>query len=143
MSNWDKNLFIDHLRENCNREVAKVGIAIIEFTEKFADDVSWGRGADHGTLTFRCNTDIGPLPLFHMTSNGQLNLQINFMRSKDIPPMVLRDVVLKLESNFIRDYDEIEYPSDVFVPIDELFHTENQLEKFLKTMEGATYRLRQ
>ena len=93
------------------------------------------------TLTFRCNTDIGPLPLFHLTSSGQLNLQINFMRSKDIPPMVVRDVVLKLESNFIRDYDEVEYPSDVFVPIDELFHTENQLEKFLKTMEGATYRL--
>ena len=143
MSNWDKNLFIDHLRAHCTREVAKVGIAIIEFTEKFADDISWGRGTDHGTLTFRCNTDIGPLPLFHMTSNGQLNLQINFMRSKDIPPMVLRDVVLKLESNFIRDYDEIEYPSDVFVPIVDLFHTENQLEKFLKTMEGATYRLRQ
>ena len=58
-------------------------MAIIEFTEKFADDVSWGRGTDHGTLTFRCNTDIGPLPLFHLTSSGQLNLQINFMRSKD------------------------------------------------------------
>ena len=100
MSNWDKNLFIDHLREQCSREVAKVGVAIIEFTEKFADDVSWGRGTDHGTLTFRCNTDIGPLPLFHLTSSGQLNLQINFMRSKDIPPMVVRDVVLKLESNF-------------------------------------------
>ena len=143
MSNWDKKLFTEHLREKCTREVAKVGVAIIEFAEKFADDISWGRGTEHGTLTFRCNTDIGPLPLFHMTSSGQLNLQINFMRSKDIPPMVLRDVVLKLESNFIRDYDEIEYPSDVFVPIDELFHTENQLEKFLKTMEGATYRLRQ
>ena len=127
MSNWDKNLFIDHLREQCTREVANVGVAIIEFTEKFADDISWGRGTDHGTLTFRCNTDVGPLPLFHLTSSGQLNLQINFMRSKDIPPMVLRDVVLKLESNFIRDYDETEYPSDVFVPIDELFHTENQL----------------
>ena len=112
MSNWDKNLFIDHLREQCSREVAKVGVAIIEFTEKFADDVSWGRGNDHGTLTFRCNTDIGPLPLFHLTSSGQLNLQINFMRSKDIPPMVVRDVVLKLESNFIRDYDEVEYPSE-------------------------------
>ena len=78
-----------------------------------------------------------------MTSIGQLNLQINFMRNKEIPPMVIRDVVLKLESNFLRDYDEIEYPSDVFVPIDELFHTENQVEKFLKTMEGCTYRLRQ
>jgi len=143
MSNWEKQSFIDHLRENCTREIAKVGVSIIEFTEKFADDISWGRGTDHGTLTFRCNTDVGPLPLFHMTSIGQLNLQINFMRSKEIPPMVLRDVVLKLESNFLREYDETEYPSDVFVPIDELFYTENQLEKFLKTMEGATYRLRQ
>ena len=143
MSNWDKEQFINHLRKQCSREVAKVGISIIEFSEKYADDISWGRGLDHGTLTYRCNTDVGTIPLFHMTSIGQLNLQINFMRNKEIPPMVIRDVVLKLESNFLRDYDEIEYPSDVFVPIDELFHTENQVEKFLKTMEGCTYRLRQ
>ncbi len=143
MSNWDKNLFTNHLRENCTREIAKIGVSIIEFSEKYADDISWGRGTEYGTLTFRCNTDVGLIPLFHMTSNGQLNLQINFMRSKEIPPMVLRDMVLKLESNFIRDYDNIEYPSDVFVPMDELFHTENQLEKFIKTIEGATYRLRQ
>ena len=57
--------------------------------------------------------------------------------------MVLRDVVLKLEANFLRDYDDLEYPSDVFVPMDELFYTANQIERFLKTMEGATYRLRQ
>tara|TARA_Y100000590_G_scaffold340215_1_gene387976 strand:+ start:155 stop:586 length:432 start_codon:yes stop_codon:yes gene_type:complete len=143
MSNWDKALFIDDIREQCTREIAKIGVSIIEFSEKFADDISWGRGSDHGTLTFRCNTDVGPLPLFHMTSTGQLNLQINFMRNKDIPPMVLKDLVIKLESNFLRDYDEIEYPSDIFVPMDQLFHTENQVEKFLKTMEGATYRLRQ
>jgi hypothetical protein len=123
--------------------VAKVGVSIIDFTEQHADDISWGRGGDHGTLTFRCNSDEGPLPLFHMTSTGQLNLQINFMRHKEIPPMVIRDMVLKLESNFLRDYNPVEYPSDVFVPIDELFHTENQVEKFLKTMEGCTYRLKQ
>ena len=143
MSNWDKDLFIDHMREQCNREISKIGVMIIEFTEKHADDLSWGRGSDHGTLTFRCDTDVGTIPLFHMTSTGQLNLQINFMRNKEIPPMVLRDVVLKLEANFLRDYDDIEYPSDVFVPMDELFHTANQIERFLKTMEGATYRLRQ
>ena len=143
MSNWDKDQFIVHLREQCSREVAKIGVSIIEFSEKYADDISWGRGVDHGTLTYRCDTDVGPIPLFHMTSIGQLNLQINFMRNKEIPSMVIRDMVLKLESNFLRDYDEIEYPSDVFVNIDELFHTENQVEKFLKTMEGCTYRLRQ
>ena len=143
MSNWDKNLFIDHLRNQCTREVAKVGVAIIEFTEKHADDISWGRGHDHGTLTYRCDTDVGQIPFFHMTSTGQLNLQINFMRNKEIPSMVIRDMVLKLESNFLRDYDETEYPSDVFVAMNELFHTENQVEKFLKTIEGCTYRLRQ
>ena len=143
MANWDKNVFIDHLRKNCTREIAKIGMSIIEFSEKYADDISWGRGYDHGTLTYRCDTDVGQIPLFHMTSTGQLNLQINFMRNKEIPPMVIRDMVLKLESNFLRDYDETEYPSDVFVPMDELFHTENQVEKFLKTIEGCTYRLRQ
>ena len=143
MSNWNKDQFIDHLREECSREIAKVGVSIIDFTERHADDISWGRGADHGTLTFRCQADVGPLPLFHMTSTGQLNLQINFMRNKEIPPMVLRDIVLKLESNFLRDYNVNEYPSDVFVPMDELFYTESQVEKFLKTMEGCTYRLKQ
>ena len=143
MSNWDKTTFVNHLREQCNREIAKVGVHIVEFSEKFADDITWGRSSEHGTLTFRCDTDVGLLPLFHMTSVGQLNLQINFMRNKEVPSMVLRDLVLKLESNFLRDYDELEYPSDVFVPMDELFHTENQVGKFLKTMEGVTYRLRQ
>ena len=143
MSNWNKDQFINHLREECSREIAKVGVSIINFTERHADDISWGRGADHGTLTFRCQSDVGPLPLFHMTSTGQLNLQINFMRNKEIPPMVLRDIVLKLESNFLRDYNVDEYPSDVFVPMDELFYTESQVEKFLKTMEGCTYRLKQ
>jgi hypothetical protein len=143
MSNWNKDQFIDHLREECSREIAKVGVSIIDFTERHADDISWGRGADHGTLTFRCQSDVGPLPLFHMTSTGQLNLQINFMRNREIPPMVLRDIVLKLESNFLRDYNVNEYPSDVFVPMDELFYTESQVEKFLKTMEGCTYRLKQ
>ena len=143
MSNWNKESFIEHLRGNCNREIAKIGVSIIDFSEKYADDVSWGRGADHGTLTYRCETDIGPLPLFHMTSTGQLNLQINFMRSKEIPSMVIRDMILKMESNFLRDYDENEYPSDIFVPMDELFHTQSQVDKFIKTMEGCTYRLKQ
>ena len=143
MSNWNKESFIEHLRGNCNREIAKIGVSIIDFSEKYADDVSWGRGADHGTLTYRCETDIGPLPLFHMTSTGQLNLQINFMRSKEIPPMVIRDMILKMESNFLRDYDQNGYPSDIFVPMDELFHTQSQVDKFIKTMEGCTYRLKQ
>jgi len=64
MSNWNKDLFINHLRDVCSREVAKIGVLIIEFTEKYADDISWGRGTDHGTLTFRCNSDEGPFHFF-------------------------------------------------------------------------------
>ena len=143
MSTWDKSSFIEHMRDICSREIAKIGEAIIEFSEKHGSDISWGRGSEYGTMTFRCECDEGHLPLFHITSTGQLNLQINFMRSKEIPPMVIRDVVIKLESNFLRDYDEEGYPSDVFVPMDDLFHTQSQVDKFIKTMEGATYRLKQ
>ena len=64
MSNWDKSSFIEHMRDNCSREIAKIG-------------------------------------------------------------------------------DEEGYPSDVFVPMDDLFHTQSQVDKFIKTMEGATYRLKQ
>ncbi len=143
MPNWNKDTFIEDMRQNCSREIAKIGVSIIEFAEKNGEDLSWGRGNDHGTLTYRCGSDIGPVPLFHMTSNGQLNLQINFMRSKEIPPMVLRDMVIKLESNFLRDYNEMDYPSDVFEPMDEMFHTQSQVDKFIKTVEGCTYRLKQ
>ena len=101
MSTWDKSSFIEHMRDNCSREIAKIGEAIIEFSEKHGSDISWGRGSEYGTMTFRCEFDEGHLPLFHITSTGQLNLQINFMRSKEIPPMVIRDVVIKLESNFL------------------------------------------
>ncbi len=143
MSSWTKNRFLDHMTENCSREVAKVGRAIIEFSEKNADELTWGRGNDHGTLTFRCNSDFGVLPLFHMTSHGTLNIQINFLRSKNVPRQVMLDMVRKLESNFLRDYDEIMYDVDTFEAIDELFFTSSQIEKFLNTMEGCCYRLRQ
>jgi len=143
MSKWDKNLFVDHMTNNCSREVAKIGIAIIDFSEKHADELSWGRGNDHGTLTFRCNSDFGVLPLFHMTSVGTLNIQVNFLRSKGVPKQVILDIVRKLESNFLRDYDELMYDVDTFEPMDELFFTSTQVDKFLNTMEGCCYRLRQ
>ncbi len=143
MSNWDKELFVEDLRNNCSREIAKIGVSIIEFSEQHGTDLSWGRGSEYGTLTYRCDSDEGPLPLFHMTSKGQLNILINFMRNKGIPPMVILDIVLKLESNFLRDYDEEGYSSDVFISMEELFHTQSQVDKFIKTMEGATYRLKQ
>ena len=140
---WDKNTFMADMREKCSREIAKIGNSICEFSEKHAADISWGRGNDHGTLTYRCDSDFGLLPLFHMTSEGQLNLQINFLRSKNVTKQVLRDINVKLESIFLVEFDEEMYPTDIFEPMNELFHTSNQVEKFLKTIEGCTYRLKQ
>jgi len=143
MVTWNKKNFISDLRTNCTREVSKIGVELIEFSEKFADNITWGRGSDKGTLTFRVESDAGMIPLFHLSSDGKINLLINFLRTKDIPRQVIKDLELKLESNFLRDYDEEMYPSDVFENVEDLFHTKTQLEKFLKTMEGVVYRLRQ
>ncbi len=143
MKTWNKKTFTEELRKNCSREVTKVGIELIKFSEKYAANITWGRGSDKGTLTFRSEYDQGLIPLFHLSSDGKINLLINFLRSKEIPKQVIRDIVLKLESNFLRDYDEELYPSDIFENIDDLFHTKAQLDKFLKTIEGVVYRLKQ
>ena len=66
---WNKKTFVADMREKCSREVAKIGNDICEFSENHAADISWGRGNDHGTLTYRCDSDFGLLPLFHMTSD--------------------------------------------------------------------------
>ena len=143
MAKWDKDSFLSDLQKNCNREVVKIGRQIIDFSEKQSSGLSWGRGSDHGTMTFRCSSDIGDVPIFHLLSDGRINLQINFLRGKDLPKMVLRDMIVKLESNFLKEYDPEMYPIDTFVPIEELFHTKSQVEKFLKTIEGCVYRLKQ
>ena len=46
---WNKDTFMNDMREKCSREIAKIGNSICEFSEKHATDVSWGRGNDHGT----------------------------------------------------------------------------------------------
>ena len=143
MSKWNKENFLSDLEENCSREVVKVTKEIIKFSEKYSEHISWGRGSEHGTMTFRCASDVGLLPLFHLNSEGNINLQIIFLRNKDIPKMVLRDMVVKLESNFLIEYDPEMYPVDSFEPIENLFHTKSQVTKFLKTIEGCVYRLKQ
>ena len=52
-------------------------------------------------------------------------------------------MIIKLESNFLRDYDEESYPSDSYEPLEELICTNAQLDLFIKTIEGCTYRLKQ
>ena len=37
MVTWNKDTFTEALRTNCTREVAKVGIELIAFSEKYAD----------------------------------------------------------------------------------------------------------
>lgn len=143
MAKWDKNTFISDMQEKCNREVTKIGNKIIEFSEKNADDVTWGRGVEHGTLTYRADSDFGLLSVFHLTSDGRINLQINYLREKNLPPQVMRDLIVKLESNFLLEYDEEMYPTDIFVDIENLFHTTSQVDKFLKAIETFSYRLRQ
>ena len=143
MSKWNKQNFISDLEEQCSREVVKIARQIIDFSEKHSEHLSWGRGDEHGTMTFRCMSDMGLLPLFHINSDGNINLQINFLRNKEIPKMVLRDMVVKLESNLLREYDTEMYPVDSFEPVEDLFNTKSQVTKFLKTMEGCVYRLKQ
>ena len=143
MSKWTKERFVEDLRNRCSREIAKIGEKIIDFSDTHASEVRCGSGGDHGTFSFRSDSDVGMLPLFHMTSEGQMNFQINFMREKDLPKQVMRDLIVKMEANFLRDYDAESYPVDVYEEMEYLFHTYSQVDKFLGAIEGCVYRLKQ
>lgn len=140
---WNKDKFIKELQTQASREVVKVSERLCDFTERKADQSAWGRGAEYGTLTYKSESDFGLISLFQLTSRGQIKFQINNLRQKGVAKAILRDYLIKLESNFLRDYDEENYPTDSFEEISELFTTSAQLDKFITCIEGVSYRLRQ
>lgn len=140
---WNKEKFIKELQTQASREVVKVSERLCDFTERDADESAWGRGSEYGTLTYKSKSDFGLISLFQLTTRGQIKFQINNLRQKGVAKAILRDYLIKLESNFLRDYDERNYPSDSFEEISELFTTSAQLNKFITCIEGVSYRLRQ
>ena len=93
MTKWNKELFVEDLRNSCSREIAKIGEKIIDFSEDFATDVSWGRGDEHGTFTFRCNSEVRSHPHFYMRSDGKLNSQINLCGEIDLTEQSIRFMI--------------------------------------------------
>ena len=140
---WDKEKFLKEMRKNTSREVAKAGEMLCNFSEKDADEVSWGRGDEYGTMTYKSKSDFGLISLFQITSKGQIKFCLNVLRQKDVPKNIMRDFVIKLEANFLRDFDKVNYPIDSLENMGELFTTGAQIDKLMQCIEGIAYRLRQ
>ena len=140
---WEKSNFLEDLRTHTSREIAHIGEEICNFSEDEADEVTWGRGAEYGTMSFRSKSDFGLVSLFQITSKAQIKFCVNLLRQKDVPKNIMRDYVIKLESNFIRDYDKLNYPVDTFEDMNDLFTTNSQVDKLKQCIEGIDYRLRQ
>ena len=144
MKKWNKDTFLSKLKSVCNSNVSNVVVDLINFSDSDADTITWGRGDGYGTMTFKCKSqDYGVIPLFHITTNGQIKFPINFLRSKIRKKEIINDYQLKLESNFMLDFDEDEYPSDIFYTLDELFVMHVEVEKFMNTIQSVSARLHQ
>ena len=144
MAKWDKDLFIKTIKESCQTRISNIVVDLVKFTEDEADSVSWGRGEGYGTMTFKCKSiDYGLLPLFHLTSNGQIKFPLNLLKQKINKKEIIREYQLKLESNFMMYFDEEVYPTDIFYTIDELFVMQIEVQKFILTIQGLSARLHQ
>ena len=144
MAKWNKTTFISSIKENCEPRVQTTILDLIRFAESNADQVSWGRGEGYGTMTFKCKSDdYGIIPLFHITTTGQIKFQLNYLRNKIRGKEILRDYQLKLESNFMMYFDEESCSSDVFYKIDDLFVMKSEVDKFIFTVQGISARLHQ
>ncbi|MCK4577388.1 MAG: hypothetical protein KAU50_01280 [Candidatus Marinimicrobia bacterium] len=116
---------------------------LVQFTIAESDLVAWGRGDETGMITYKARSDEGPLPLFNITTDGQIKFYINYLREKGVAKEILRDYQLKIESTFLLDLDVEVYPHDVGHQVDDLFHTQNQVDKFKHAIQGVTARLHQ
>lgn len=143
MAKWDPEAFSQFAKAQCPAHVVNVLEDLVNFTTRSADLVGWGRGDETGMVTFRARSDEGVLPLFSLTTDGQIKLFTNCLRDKQVAREILRDYQLKMESTFLLDLDPEIYPHDVYHPVDDLFHTQNQVEKFKNAILGVTARLHQ
>ncbi len=144
MAKWNKDLFIKTTKESCQTRISNIVVDLVKFTEETADLITWGRGEGYGTMTFKCKSiDHGIMPLFHLTSNGQIKFPLNFLKQKISKKEIVREYQLKLESNFMMYFDEEVYPVDIFYTIDELFVMQVEVQKFILTIQGISARLHQ
>ncbi|UCD39110.1 MAG: hypothetical protein JSW54_06420 [Fidelibacterota bacterium] len=143
MAKWDPITFIQFAKDQCPAHVVNVLEDLVNFAIGEADAVNWGRGDETGMVTFKARSDEGVLPLFNLTTDGHIKLFVNYLREKQVAREILRDYQLKMESTFLLDLDPEIYPLDVLHPVDDLFHTQNQIEKFKNAILGVTARLHQ
>ena len=141
---WNRNSFEESVKINCKPHTSNVIIELIKFAETNSGIASWGKGEGYGTMTYKCDSDdFGVVPLFLVTTNGQIKFQLNYLRNKVKKKEIIRDYQLKLESNFMLDFDEEFYPTDVYHDISELFVMKADIDKFKHTIKGISDRLYQ
>ena len=115
MSKWNKDTFVQTTKSKCEPRISNIVLALVNFTDDEADQVTWGRGEGYGTMTYKCKSvDFGLIPLFHLTTNGQIKFPLNLLRQRILKKEIISDFQLKLESNFMMYFDEDEQPSDAW-----------------------------
>ena len=144
MVKWNKENFIKTVKTNCFGHTTNVIVDLVNFSEDTADNLSWGKGENCGTMTFKCKSeDYGLIPLFNLTTNGKIKFHINYMRDKIGAKEIIKDYQLKLESNFMMDFDSNLYPSDLSHKIEDLFNIKTEVNRFQDAISGISARLRQ
>ena len=144
MVKWNKENFIKTVKTNCFGHTTNVIVDLVNFSEDTADNLSWGKGENCGTMTFKCKSeDYGLIPLFNLTTNGKIKFHINYMRDKIGAKEIIKDYQLKLESNFMMDFDSDLYPSDLSHKIEDLFNIKTEVNRFQDAISGISARLRQ
>ena len=144
MAKWTKNTFIKKTKNNCLSHVSMIMMDLIKFSEDNADQIVWGSGDQYGTMTYKCKSiDHGFIPLFYITTNGRIKISMNLLRSKVNQPEIIRDFQLKLESNFLMDFDSQDYPSDIYHSLEDLFTMRSEVNRFTTTIQSISARLHQ
>ena len=126
----DKNIFLQDAAKNLNPEKMEAITKLLDFSENYADQLTWGTGTSRSSLNPRFSKTGSTRSLYTLRSNGDLSL--NFGWLEDGPEAIrcrdkFKDLVIKnnlfavqsdYQSHFPRYKIEIWYKKvDLFIEI--------------------------
>ena len=103
---WDEDRFIEHLRATTDPGTVSYIREIYERFKEWTDELSWGSGRTHGSVSLALRLGASRLNLAAITTRGDLYVSFGAMQSK-IPEEVIRSLAEELNG-----IDGLDLPAD-------------------------------
>ena len=94
---WTSERFFTEIQKLGKPEIIKQINNLFEFSRKYSDDLSWGRGTQTGSFTFRKKVLGAMISIFSVETNGHIYIRLDYIKQK-VTSEVFRALISEINS---------------------------------------------